>query len=102
MSDETPDDLLKDFLRLDSPTVGEEKGLSELMDRMLDPIGLDFVFESDSFTESQLIHTYKLQKRGSQWCAVSEDGTKSLGCYPTEAEARERLRQVEAAKAVGK
>ena len=55
-----------------------------------------------NFTELQLTHTYKLQKRGNEWCAVSEDGTKSLGCYPTEAKARERLRQVEAARAVGK
>jgi len=54
---------------------------------------------NDSFSELQLTHTYKLQKRGDEWCAISEDGTKTLGCYPTEAQANERLRQVEAAKA---
>jgi len=45
------------------------------------------------------VHTYKLVHRDDEWCVTSEDGTKSLGCYPTETEARERLRQVEAAKA---
>lgn len=42
---------------------------------------------------------YKIVRRDGQFCAVSEDGEHSFGCYPTEAEARERLRQVEAAKA---
>lgn len=46
--------------------------------------------------------SYKLQKRGNEWCAVSEDGTKTFGCYPTEAQARERLRQIEAIKAAKK
>ena len=54
------------------------------------------------FTEEQLANTYKIVKRGAQWCAVSEDGSHSMGCYPTEAQAKERLRQVEAAKAVKK
>lgn len=42
---------------------------------------------------------FKVEKRGNEYCAVSEDGSRSFGCYPTEDEARERLRQVEAAKA---
>lgn len=37
-------------------------------------------------------------QEGDQWCVYSESGEK-LGTYPTEAEARERLRQIEAAKA---
>jgi hypothetical protein len=41
----------------------------------------------------------RLEQRDGEWCAVSEDGSRSFGCYPTEGEARERLRQVEAAKA---
>lgn len=45
------------------------------------------------------VYVYKIQKRGNEWCVVSEDGTKKLGCYPTEKQARERLRQIEAAKA---
>jgi hypothetical protein len=47
------------------------------------------------------IHEYKIEKRGGDkpWCVVSEDGSRDLGCFPTEAEANERLRQVEAAKA---
>jgi hypothetical protein len=40
----------------------------------------------------------KIEQRGAQFCAVSADGSRSFGCYDTEAEARERLRQVEAAK----
>ena len=43
------------------------------------------------------MHADRIEKHGRQWCAVSQDGAKSLGCYDTEAEARERLRQVEAA-----
>ena len=43
------------------------------------------------------MHADRIEQHGRQWCAVSEDGSKSLGCYDTEAEARERLRQVEAA-----
>ena len=51
-------------------------------------------------TADDEVHIYIIQKRGSEWCVVSEDGTKKLGCYPTEKQARERLRQIEAAKAV--
>jgi hypothetical protein len=43
--------------------------------------------------------TDRLEQRDGKWCAVSEDGTRSFGCFDTEGEARERLRQVEAAKA---
>jgi hypothetical protein len=43
------------------------------------------------------VHADRIEQHGLQWCAVSEDGSRSLGCYDTEAEARERLRQVEAA-----
>lgn len=41
----------------------------------------------------------RIVQREGKWCAVSEDGTKTLGCYDTEEAARERLRQVEAAVA---
>jgi len=41
----------------------------------------------------------KIVQREGQWCAVSADGSRSFGCYDTRAEAAERLRQVEAAKA---
>ena len=40
-----------------------------------------------------------ITKRSGKWCAVSEAGDVTFGCYATEVEARERLRQVEAAKA---
>jgi len=42
--------------------------------------------------------TDKIEKRGSEWVVVAMSG-REMGTYPTEAEARERLRQVEAAKA---
>lgn len=41
---------------------------------------------------------FKVEKRGDEFCAVSEDGETSFGCFPTEAEAKDRLKQVEAAK----
>jgi hypothetical protein len=37
----------------------------------------------------------RIVKRGSQWCVVSEDGSKNLGCSPTREGAVQRLRQVE-------
>ena len=55
-----------------------------------------------TFSSSDLLHTYKIVKRGSKWCAVSEDGTRTMGCYSSRAGAAERLRQVEAAKAAKK
>lgn len=39
---------------------------------------------------------------GERWCVESEDGQTKLGCYDTEAEAIDRLRQVEAAAADSK
>lgn len=36
-----------------------------------------------------------IRKVGSQYCVFSKDGTKKLGCYPTEAGAKKRLQQVE-------
>lgn len=41
----------------------------------------------------------KIEERDGKYCAVSADGSRSFGCFPTEQAARERLRQVEAAKA---
>lgn len=42
-------------------------------------------------------------KRDGKWYVLSEDGTKKLGGpYGSEAEANERLRQIEAAKAAKK
>ncbi len=40
----------------------------------------------------------KIEKRGGEWVVLAMSG-REMGTYPTEAEARERLRQVEAAKA---
>lgn len=40
-----------------------------------------------------------VEKRGGKYVVLSEDRSKELGTYNTEAEANERLRQVEAAKA---
>jgi len=37
----------------------------------------------------------KIVKRGNQWCVVSEDGTKNLGCSNTREGAEKRLKQVE-------
>lgn len=37
----------------------------------------------------------KVVKKGSQFCVVSKDGNKNLGCYDTEQEAKKRLQQVE-------
>ncbi len=37
----------------------------------------------------------RIVKRGDQWCVVSEDGSKNLGCKSSEAGARKRLQQVE-------
>lgn len=43
--------------------------------------------------------TDRIVEKNGQFCATSADGTKNLGCYDTEDQARERLRQVEAAVA---
>jgi hypothetical protein len=37
----------------------------------------------------------KIVKKGDQWCVVSEDGTKNLGCSKTREGAVKRLQQVE-------
>lgn len=47
----------------------------------------------------ELVKEFKIVQKDGEFCAVSEDGETSFGCFPTEEEARERLRQVEAAKA---
>lgn len=39
--------------------------------------------------------TLKIQKKDSQWCAVSEDGSRSFGCYDSKEKAIKRLQQVE-------
>ena len=57
------------------------------------------ILEGGDFTEPQLFRTYKLQKRGNEWCAVSEDGTKTLGSYTTEAQVNVLLSQIHAATA---
>lgn len=44
-------------------------------------------------------HGDKLSRRGSKWIVLNQAGDKELGSYDTEKEARERLRQIEAAKA---
>lgn len=37
----------------------------------------------------------RIVKKGDQWCVVSEDGTKNLGCSKTKEGAKKRLQQVE-------
>lgn len=44
-------------------------------------------------------HADRIEQREGKWCAVSKDGNTVFGCFDTEPEARERLRQVEAGKA---
>jgi len=39
--------------------------------------------------------TARIVKKGSQWCVVSEDGSKNLGCSNTKEGAVQRLREVE-------
>ncbi len=39
-----------------------------------------------------------IEHRGSKWVVLNHDGTKVLGTYDTEAEAKKRLAQIEAAK----
>jgi HK97 family phage prohead protease len=46
--------------------------------------------------------TKRIVERDGQWCVVSEDGAKTLGCHPSRAEAVEQLQAVEANKAVTK
>lgn len=47
----------------------------------------------------EIFRADRVEKREGQFCAVSADGSRSFGCFDTEAEANERLRQVEAAVA---
>lgn len=44
----------------------------------------------------------RIVERDGEFCAVSEDGSRSFGCYSTREQAAERLRQVEAAVAAQK
>ena len=65
-----------------------------------DAVGVDWDLNPSKWDlTGDEVHTHKIQKSGDEWCVVSEDGEKKLGCYPTEKQARERLRQIEAAKA---
>lgn len=36
-----------------------------------------------------------IRARGDEWCVYSSDGSRSFGCYPTKAQAEERLAQIE-------
>ena len=45
-----------------------------------------------------MIHEDKIEKRGSEWVVLSMSG-REMGTYSSEGDARERLRQIEAAKA---
>ena len=78
-----------------------EQKVSSMTDEAWDLSGVDWDLnppEWDLFEGE--VHIYKVLKSGNEWCVVSEDGEKKLGCYPTEKEANERLRQIEAAKAL--
>lgn len=44
-------------------------------------------------------HDHTIVKRGTKWCVTSKDGSKTLGCHDTEAEAKAQLAAVEASKA---
>jgi hypothetical protein len=44
---------------------------------------------------SSLYESGIIRKIGTEWCVLSGDGTKRLGCYKTKQEAVKRLRQVE-------
>src|SRR5690242_5523818 len=37
----------------------------------------------------------RIVKKGDQWCVVSEDGSKNLGCSDSKEGAQKRLREVE-------
>ena len=41
---------------------------------------------------------YMIVKEGDQWCVKDKDGTKTLGCHPTEEEAKAQLKAIEANK----
>ena len=41
---------------------------------------------------------YKIVKRGARYCVTTEDGSRTLGCHSTRAEALKQLRAVEANK----
>ncbi len=43
-------------------------------------------------------HDYVIRKRGSQWCVLTADESRVLGCHDTEADAQAQLRAVEASK----
>ena len=36
-----------------------------------------------------------IKKVGDEWCAFSEDGSRSFGCFSTREKAEERLQEVE-------
>lgn len=46
------------------------------------------------FEELEPINEY-VKKVGNQWCVLSHKTDKSLGCYPTEGQAKKRLKQIQ-------
>lgn len=53
--------------------------------------------------KTQLVQFNKvIEQQGGKWCVLSEDRSKSLGCYDTKKEAKERLQQVEHFKKAAK
>lgn len=36
-----------------------------------------------------------IKKVDGEWCVLSEDGSRSFGCFPTKGEAEDRLAEVE-------
>lgn len=52
--------------------------------------------------ENDMEMAKEIVQRGDEWCVTSADGATEFGCYPTLAEAEERLRQIEIFAAVGK
>lgn len=55
-------------------------------------------FKVLSQDDSPDLHTYVIRKKGSQWCLMTHDGSKTLGCHDTEEEAMTQERAVQASK----
>jgi hypothetical protein len=48
-----------------------------------------------------IVMKFVIEKRGDQWCVLTEDKSRTLGCHATKAEAEAQLAAVEISKAKG-
>lgn len=48
--------------------------------------------------KQQQVKTYMIRKKGDQWCVLTHDGSKTLGCHDSEEDAKAQLSAVEANK----